>query len=82
MSVIRNNEVVISSPLPQDTPLNDHLVWLWGMLKHERRFLKSVVQAGGALTIECKVPKGQVRLLPNGAQLVHLLGAELVLNTQ
>jgi hypothetical protein len=23
-------------------PLNDHLVWLWGILQHERRYLKSL----------------------------------------
>ena len=44
---IEGNDLVIDSGLPPEAPLNDHLVALWGHLKHERRYLKSL-QGDGA----------------------------------
>lgn len=81
-SSLEHGTVWVRSPLKPEVDLNEHLVWLWGMLKHERRVLKSAVVAGAKLTCECKVSKGAVRLLPNSAEMLHLLGAELILNTK
>ncbi len=81
-AVIEHGDVVVRSPLEPSKPLNEHLVWLWGMLKHERRFLKNLQQEGGRLTCECRVPKGVVKLLPNAAEMLHLLEMELVLNAR
>jgi hypothetical protein len=74
--------VVIRSQLAETEPLNEHLVWLWGIVKHERRVLQSAVAAGARIVCECTVPKGKIRLRANGAELIHLLGAELVLNAK
>ncbi len=81
-SGVEQGNVVVRSQLGEEVPLNDHLVWLWGMVKHERRMLKSAAASGATLTCECKVPKGQVRLLPNGAEMLLLLGTELNLEAK
>jgi len=81
-AVIEQGDVVVRSPLDSSKPLNEHLVWLWGMLKHQRRFLKNLQQEGGKLTCRCTVPKGGVTLLPNAAEMLHLLEMELVLEVR
>jgi hypothetical protein len=79
-AVLEHGEVVIRSPLEPSLPLNDHLIWLWGMLKMRRKFLKNLQQQSGAkIVCRCKVPKGSVRLLPNAAEMLHLLEVELIL---
>src|SRR5262245_34365272 len=75
-----DGELVVKSPLPKGTPLNEHLVWLWGSLKHERRYLKSLQAEGAKLLVEAQVGDGPVEVLPNGAELLHLLGAALVIS--
>ena len=32
-AAIEGTSVKIESQLPEDSPLNDHLVWLWGVLQ-------------------------------------------------
>jgi hypothetical protein len=79
-AVLEHGDVVIRSPLEPSLPLNDHLVWLWGILKVRRRYLKNLQQQSGAkIVCRCKVPKGSVRLLPNAAEMLHLMEVELVL---
>ena len=78
-SVIKRGDVVIRSQLAPEIPLNEHLVWLWGVLKHERRFIKTLQDEGGTLLCMCKVPKGKASILPNGAEMLHLLNMELLL---
>jgi len=78
-SAIERGNVVIRSQLSPEYPLNDHLVWLWGFLKHERRFIKTLQEEGGTIVCKCKVPKGTVRILPNAAEMLHLLNIELLL---
>jgi hypothetical protein len=82
MSRVEGGCVLPESPLPQDQPLNEQLVWLWGMLKHERRMLKSLAHGGASLSCECKVSKGTIRLQPNGAEMLHLLGVELIVEAK
>ncbi len=74
----RDSSLVLESPLPEDAPLNDHLVWLWGMLKHERRKLKSLAASGASLVCRYRTKRGEIHILPNGAEMLHLLGVELV----
>ncbi|PRC90583.1 hypothetical protein S2091_4710 [Solimicrobium silvestre] len=81
-SKIENGTVIMSSALGSDESLNAHLVWLWGMVKNERRVLKSAVEAGARIVCECSASKGEIRLLPNGAEMLHLLGAELVISSK
>lgn len=76
---IEDNEVVVRSGLGRSLPLNDHLVSLWGALKHHRRYLKNLQQEGGKLTCYCKIPKSGAHLKPNAAEMLHLLEMELVL---
>ena len=78
-STLEAGEVVLRSRLGTDAPLNEHLVSLWGFAKNERRVLKSSVASGATITCECVVPKGAVRISPNAAEMLHLLGAHLVL---
>jgi len=81
-ATLENGEVVMRSRLDSDAPLNDHLVWLWGFLKHERRAFKTAIEGGAKVVCECSSSKGCIRVLPNGAELLHLLGAELVLEVK
>src|SRR5690349_440099 len=74
-SKVENGSVVVRSELAPGMPLNEHLVWLWGIVKHERRVLKTAVASGASISCECVVSKGSVQLLPNGAEMLHLLGA-------
>ncbi|MDO6766115.1 hypothetical protein [Agarivorans sp. 1_MG-2023] len=76
---IEKGNVVIRSQLDKSSSINEHLVWLWGMLNGERRFIKSLQQEGAKLTCCCKAAKGKHRILVNGSQMLHLLNLELVL---
>jgi hypothetical protein len=78
-SRIENGTVLLPSGMPESATLSEHLVWLWGSIKHERRVLKTAVAGGAKIVCECKVPRGVVHLLPNAAEMLHLIGAELVL---
>jgi hypothetical protein len=79
LSCIEGNAVALHSALSETAPLNDHLVWIWGLIQNQRRLLKSLAASGAALVVECRVPKGELRIRPNGAELLHLIGAELLL---
>jgi hypothetical protein len=81
-ALVEDGDVVIRSRLEPSQPLNDHLVWLWNMLKHQRRFLKNLQREGGKLKCHAKVSKGSVHLLPNATEMLHLLEMELVLETR
>ena len=81
-SALHGRDVIIRSALGTDASLNEHLVWLWGLVKHERRVLKKVAAEGARIVCSCRVPKGEIRLLPNAAEMLHLLGAELILDTK
>lgn len=81
-SSIEGGAVVLRSQLDSSQDINSHLVWLWGILKHQRRFLKSLQSEGAHLSCLCKVPKGKVQILPNGAEMLHLLGVELVVEAK
>jgi len=81
-SAIKNGEVLIRSALDESQEINEHLVWLWGTLKHERRYLKSLQEEGAKLLCVAKVPKGKVKIHPDGAEFLHLLGSELVIDAK
>ena len=74
------SEISIQSALSLSEPLNEHLVWLWGLLKHERRKLKTLQADGATLTCICAAYRGQLVLLPSAAEFLHLTGASLVVN--
>ena len=78
-AAIEHGDVVVRSQLPPTQSLNDHLVWLWNMLKHQRRFLKNLQRDGGTLKCHAKTSGGSVHLLPNATEMLHLLEMELVL---
>jgi hypothetical protein len=48
------------------------------MLKHERRKLKSLAASGASLVCRYRTKRGEIHILPNGAEMLHLLGVELV----
>jgi hypothetical protein len=79
MARVEKGVVVLASALPVEAALNDHIVWIGGMLKHERRMLKRLVTMGASLVCECKVSKGELRLKANAFEFLHLVGADLVL---
>lgn len=78
-SVVEQGDVVVRSQLKSSSSLNEHLVWLWGMLKPQRKFLKDLQQQGGTIVCRCKFPSSDIHLLPNGAEMLHLLNMELVI---
>lgn len=79
MTRVDKGVVVLASALPVEAPLNDHIVWIGGMLKHHRRYLKTLVTMGASLVCECKVSKGELILKANAFEFLHLVGADLVL---
>lgn len=80
-AVIDHGDVVIRCPPGSGESLNDKLVWLWGVLKHQRRKLKSLQAEGVSLCCHCKVPRGPITLQPNAAEFLHLVGASLIVTT-
>jgi hypothetical protein len=77
-SVKRGRDVIIESPLDSEATLNDHLVWWWGRLKHQRKFLKGLQQDGAKLNFKFIGYSGNIVVKSNGAEMLHLLKAELV----
>lgn len=74
---ISKGNVVMESALSPEYSLNDHLVWLWGKVKNERRFIKNLQDNGVTIVCRCRANKDEVKILPNGAEMLHLLGATL-----
>ncbi len=74
-------DLVVESALPATAPLNDHLVWLWGMLKHERRYLKSLQNEGANFEIQVPADRKRIQIKPNAAEMLHLLGITLTIGT-
>jgi hypothetical protein len=70
----------MESRLGAAVPLNDQLVWLWGFLKHERRYLKSLQAEGAVLTVQARGIALPVELKSNGAEMLHLLDATLLID--
>jgi len=71
--------VVIRSALTADASINEHLMWLWGRLKHERKYLKGIQQDGAVLTCKIRGANANIEIFPNGAEMLHLLNAKLVI---
>ncbi len=81
-ATLDEQDVVIRSQVDEACPVNEHIVWLWGMLRHERRFLKNLKQNGAKLTCQCYTNERKLALLPNGAEMLHLLGCDLLVDTK
>ena len=81
-SALDGQELVLESALPPDAPLNDHLVWIWGLLQNERRYLKSLQSEGAKLTVIAPFRPGGVEIHPNGAEFLHLLGVTLTIGAK
>ena len=77
-SKVENGSVVIHSRIDGNEPVNSHIVWLWGMIHNERRALKNAISNVAKIICECIVKKGTIHILPNAAEMFHLLGAERV----
>jgi hypothetical protein len=75
---IEGTDVVLKSQLGSRASLNDHLVWIWGTVQHERRYLKSLQAEGAVIAVHASEVGDPVELKPNGAEMLHLLGASLV----
>jgi hypothetical protein len=73
------NDVVLKSQLDPKVSLNDHLVWLWGIVQGERRYLKSLQAEGALISVTAGGTVEPIELKPNGAEMLHLLGATLVI---
>jgi hypothetical protein len=75
---IVGGDIVLISQLGAEASLNDHLVWIWGMVRNERRFLASLAAQGAVLAVTATNVRRPIEIRPNGAELMHLLGAALV----
>ena len=71
--------IEIVSQLGSNATFNEHLVWLWGMLSHQRRYLKSLQSEGATLRVRVSGVRPPIELRPNGAEMLHLLNATLVI---
>jgi hypothetical protein len=78
---VEGTSITIKSQLAGDLPLNDHLVWLWGMLHNERRYLKALQAEGGRITVDVTDARPPIEIKPNGAEMLHLLGATLTVSS-
>ena len=78
---VEGTSITIKSQLGGELPLNDHLVWLWGMLQHERRYLKGLQMEGGKISVHASGVRAPIEIKPNGAEMLHLLGATLTLSS-
>src|SRR5579862_7250690 len=76
-SRLDGNELLVESGLPPTALLNDHLVAIWGHLKHQRRYLKSLQVEGAVFQIDVPARDLPVVLKSNGAAVLHLLGITL-----
>jgi hypothetical protein len=79
-AIVSGDELVMESRLAESAPLNDHLLWLWGFLKHEHRYLKSLQAEGAVLAVHACGIGLPVELKPNGAEMLHLLNASLLID--
>ena len=80
-AVVVGTEVAIRCPASPGNSLNEHLVWLWGLLRGKRRFLKSLQSNGVTLACHHQAPPGEIVLLPNAAEFLHLTNTSLVIRT-
>jgi hypothetical protein len=48
---VSSDAIAIVSQLDSNATVNEHLVWLWGMLNLERRYLKSLQSEGAGLSV-------------------------------
>lgn len=71
--------LIVRSPLNAAATLNEHLLYFWSSLKHERKYLKNLQQDGAGLTFRVKGVKGEVCIEANGAEMLHLLNARLLI---
>jgi hypothetical protein len=71
--------IAIVSQLDSNATVNEHLVWLWGMLSHERRYLKSLQSEGAALSVRVSGARFPIELRSNGAEMLHLLNTTLLI---
>lgn len=76
---VEGNDIIVRSPLAKDVPLNEHLVWLWGILQHERRYLRGLQSEGALIAVHASGTRGTIEVKPNGAELLHILGATLLI---
>jgi hypothetical protein len=78
-ATVSGNELIMRSPLGADASLNDHLIWFWGHLKLERRYLKSLQSEGAVLAVHATGVPLPVELRGNAAEMLHLLNASLII---
>jgi hypothetical protein len=74
---VSSDGITIVSQLGPNATVNEHLVWLWGMLQHERRYLKSLQSEGAAVSVRVHGAGLPIEVRPNGAEMLHLLNATL-----
>jgi hypothetical protein len=75
------NDIVLKSPLEAKSSLNEHLVWLWGTLQGERRYLKSLQSEGAEILVQAFGATEPIEIKPNGAEMLHILGATLMISS-
>lgn len=78
-ATVRSNGITIVSQLDSNATVNEHLVWLWGILNLERRYLKSLQSEGAALSVRVSGARLPIEIQPNGAEMLHLLNATLLI---
>jgi hypothetical protein len=76
---VSSDGIAIVSKLESNSTVNEHLVWLWGVLNLERRYLKSLQSEGAALSVRVSGARLPIELRPNGAEMLHLLNATLLI---
>ena len=66
------------SALPVTDDMNDHLIWIFMILEHSRKLLRTMTQHGVPITCKCKWNKKRpVQLKAKALGMAHLLGISL-----
>jgi hypothetical protein len=76
---VSSDGIAIVSQLDSNATINEHLVWLWGMLNLERRYLKSLQSEGAELIVRVSGARPPIEIRQNGAGMLHLLNATLLI---
>jgi len=76
---VSSDGIAIVSQLDANATVNEHLVWLRGMLNLERCYLKSLQSEGAVLCVRVSGACLPIELRPNGAEMLHLLNATLLI---
>ena len=65
------DDMVFRSALSSETPVGEHLKWLYGMLQHHRKLFKQLDASGVSMVVAIRVHDRTLDLQPEALLLMH-----------